>query len=217
MKIEKLTENKIRIFLKREDLKEKDVSLQTLMQTALESQSFFLDILGVAEEKFGFNTEGCKLLIEANDSDECDDFIFTITKFLDESTPDKASKKAVPKRINFKTPKEKCHIPERNIYTYKSIIYQFQDFNAFCDFCSSFRSSGLNPVGLAKSIALYKYEDTYCLILVDLKSSNKKLLYILSEFADGFDYTSVMESKIKEFGELIISHNAINKGVKHFA
>lgn len=51
MKFEKLSENKIRITLTVNDLKEKDINFHDFMSNPLESQDIFLDILKEAKEK----------------------------------------------------------------------------------------------------------------------------------------------------------------------
>ena len=65
MKIEKLNENKIRIILNLDDLKEKNIDFHTFMSSSLESQDLFLDMLNIAEEEVGFITKDYKLIIEA--------------------------------------------------------------------------------------------------------------------------------------------------------
>ena len=54
MKIEKLTENKIRIILKSEDFKDKNIDLHTIMTKTAESQGLFLEILNKAKKEVGF-------------------------------------------------------------------------------------------------------------------------------------------------------------------
>ena len=80
MKIEKLTENKIRIIIKQEELKDKSLDLHTIMTKAAESQGLFLEILDRAKKEIGFNADGHKLLIEAFSSSD-DVMVFTITKY----------------------------------------------------------------------------------------------------------------------------------------
>lgn len=65
MRIEKLTENKIRIVLDLEDLKEKNIDLHSFMSSSLESQDLFYDMLDKAEKEIGFKTKDYKLMIEA--------------------------------------------------------------------------------------------------------------------------------------------------------
>ena len=80
MKIEKLTENKIRIIIDLDDLDEKNMDLHSLMKKAIESPYLISNILVRAEKELGFKTDGCKLLIEAFSSLD-NIYIFTITKY----------------------------------------------------------------------------------------------------------------------------------------
>ena len=77
MRIEKLNENKIRVFLNLEDLKEKNIDLHTFMSNSLETQDLFLDMLNKAESEVGFQTHNYKLVIEALASSD-GNFILTI-------------------------------------------------------------------------------------------------------------------------------------------
>lgn len=65
MKIEKITENKIRITLNIDDLKEKNIDFHSFMSNSIEAQDIFIDMLKEAEEKVGFKTEDYKILLEA--------------------------------------------------------------------------------------------------------------------------------------------------------
>ena len=65
MQIEKITENKIRIILNIEDLKENNIDLHSFMSNSIESQDLFYEMLNKAKEEIGFETKDYKLLIEA--------------------------------------------------------------------------------------------------------------------------------------------------------
>ena len=65
MRIEKITENKIRIILNMQDLQEKNIDLHTFMSNSIESQDLFYDMLDKAEKEIGFETKNYKLMIEA--------------------------------------------------------------------------------------------------------------------------------------------------------
>ena len=79
MKIEKLNENKIRIILNLEDLKEKNIDFHSFMASPIETQSLFLDMLALAEEEVGFVTKNYRVSIEALAA-STGDFIFTLTR-----------------------------------------------------------------------------------------------------------------------------------------
>ena len=65
LRIEKITDNKIRIILNMQDLKEKNIDLHSFMAGSIESQDLFYDMLDEAEKKVGFKTKDYKLMIEA--------------------------------------------------------------------------------------------------------------------------------------------------------
>ena len=56
MKIEKLTENKIRVIVKPSDLDIKNLDIRSFMTKALKEQNFFTNMLKKAKEEVGFNT-----------------------------------------------------------------------------------------------------------------------------------------------------------------
>ena len=51
MKIEKLTENKIRVIVNHDDLTKNNIDSHSLMNKALNTQNLFLEILEKAEEE----------------------------------------------------------------------------------------------------------------------------------------------------------------------
>ena len=64
MKIEKLTDNKIRVILKQKDFKNKNINIHSLLLSTPELQSLFLEILNQAKKEVNFDTDGHKLLLE---------------------------------------------------------------------------------------------------------------------------------------------------------
>ena len=201
MKIEKLTENKIRVVVDSSDFKLDNLSLNRLTTTSLEQQTFFIKLLEKAKKEIGFETDGCKLLIETFSSS--DEFIvFTITKY---SSLEK--KKPVVKR---KLPR---------IYDNNS-IFKFDTFNEFCEFCDCIsKINNLNIKNLSNNINLYFYKNTYYLLLKNINSSYKqtKMIYsLLSEFSKPVAFSQIFENKLIEYGSLIIKKNAVEKGIKFF-
>ena len=209
MKIEKLTENKIRIILKKEDFKDKTLNVQELLLTTRESQSLFLEILNRAKKEVNFDTDGHKLLIEAHVQNE-DVYIFTITKYIES----KNTLKNKPKR--FLTVKKRSSILNNS-----GCIYQFNNFENFCDFCNFInKNSNINIKVLFKSCILYIYNNTYYLVIDGINTSHKSLDLFhssLLEFSDLLTFNKNFKFKLKEHGKVIIKNNAINTGIKYFA
>lgn len=208
MKIEKITENKIRIILKKEDFKDKSIDLQELILNTPESQNLFLEILDRAEKEVNFNTNGHKLLIETyfQGNDVC---IFTITKYIEPSsnTKNKAKKYLTVKR-------------KSQVFNSTSLIYQFNEFEDFCVFCDFInKNNTINLKGLFKTCILYNYNDAYYLVIDGINLSHKSLNLFFSsllEFSSLLKYNKNFKFKLKEHGKIFIRNNAINTGIKYF-
>ena len=149
MKIEKITDNKIRIILNLEDLQAKNIDLHSLMSNSIESQSLFIDMLDEAEKTVGFKTKDSKIMIEALASSE-GVFVFTITKVEDDA----------PKRKSVKIRRKTTNT---NI---KKAIYEFETFEEFCSFCKYVDNAMLDSLkNLSKNTSLYFYDNTYFLVV----------------------------------------------------
>lgn len=207
MRIEKLNENKIRIFLNLEDLHEKNIDLHEFMSNSLESQDLFLDMLNKAETEVGFKTHNYKLIIEALASSD-GNFVLTITRLKPESY---FASQNVPK------PKVK----RQSITPNKLVsIYRFNNFDEFCDFCNYIHTSSLNQyIDKLKNSSLILFKNNYYLILNNLKLSVTDLRnfsYTISEFASRAKNEELLERKLREYGKVIIPKNAITTCLKYF-
>lgn len=204
MKIEKLTENKIRVILNSEEFGFQNMNINNLMTKSIETQTIFSDILKKAKQEVNFDTDGCKLLIETFSSLD-DIFVLTITKYLPDS--DCKRKKLVAKRKSFHP-------------TNQHIVCCFENFDSFCEFCKAFKYlHNVSSGKLAQNTALYLWKNTYYLILRDVNKDykNMNLLYsTLSEFGKLLSFSNSFESKLLEHGEVIMKKNAIRTGIKFF-
>ena len=84
MKIEKITENKIRITLNTEDLREKNIDFHSFISNSIEAQDIFVDMLKEAEEQVGFKTDDYKILLEAMATSD-GKFILNVTRVIPDS------------------------------------------------------------------------------------------------------------------------------------
>lgn len=84
MKIEKLTNEKIKIILSKDDINKVDISINDFLDDKDVSQNILNYILEKAEKEINFNTENSDILVEIITKFE-GGFIFTITKFDSDS------------------------------------------------------------------------------------------------------------------------------------
>ena len=208
MKIEKITENKIRVIINSEDLDENNTDIHALMTKSLETQDLFLEMLDRAEEEVGFYTEGCKLLIEAFSS--IDGFlVFTITKSKkSDCKPNTTSKKLIAKRKSSTN------------YLNKQLIYSFGNFEQFCDLCRYLsKINNFEIKKISKNISLYLYNNTYYLIFdnVNIKYEFlKQFHFTILEFGKLLKHSESFKNKLLEHGKYIIKKDAIHIGIDFF-
>lgn len=208
MKIEKLTENKIRVIVNSEDLKNNNLDYQTIMEKPIESQKLFLEMLLKAEKEVGFYTEGYKLLVEAFSSSD-GLFVFTITKYVEKPTPSPSKLKVTPK-------KKVKHVNPKSTTS----IYKFSSFEEFCEFCTAMHHiSNFKSKYLAKNISLYVFNDTYYLVLSNINTDSTYIhafYSTISEFASLASHSEIFKMKLLEHGKAIMKRNAIETGIKYF-
>ena len=206
MKIEKLTDNKIRIIINLDELSEKNIDIHSLAQNTDKVHSLFQSILVEAEKQVGFKVQNCKLLVEAFSTSE-GYVVFTLTKYKNEITAENSSKKLKFKR------KTLCN-------SYKNAIYKFNSFEEFCNFCTYCNTSKLSDLkDFAKNISLYEYKSLYYLIFSNINADFKytNLFYTsISEFSNLVSNSFVLKSKLDEHGKIIFKCNAIKNGIKYF-
>lgn len=204
MRIEKLTENKIRFILNMDDLKAKNIDFHSFMSNSIESQDLFLDMLEQAEEEIGFKTDNYKLIIEAVATSD-GNFILTVTRIA-EDIPDKG--KIINQKANNTLPSKAL-----SIYSFKS----FDDFSKFCTYISTILSPTVNS--RLKNSSLYLLDSTYYFILKNIRMNIKDyncFCSAIAEFATHIKNADLIERKIKEYGKLIIENSAVSTSLKYF-
>ncbi|MCI9063007.1 MAG: adaptor protein MecA [Clostridia bacterium] len=207
MKIEKLTDNKIRIILNTDELLKQNIDVKTLVNNTDIAQNLFKDILKQAEKEVGFIVADSKLLIEAFVSSE-GFFIVTFTKFKSEIKKNdiKVSKLKVKRKEHFSSSKH--------------VVFLFNTFDEFCNFCTYIKNTFLDNLNkIAQRIVLYEYNSKFYLSLNNIYTENKNisLFYTsISEFAKIASSSIGFESKLIEHGKIIFKHNAIKNGIKYF-
>lgn len=207
MKLEKLNDDKIRITLNLEDLKENDIDFHTFMSNSIESQELFLNMLDRAEKELGFVTDDYRVMIEALAMTN-GNFVLTVTRF--EAEKEKSTYKK--KKVNIKR-------KTSNINTDKA-IYCFNSFDEYCGFCSFLNNNILKYMNnFADSVSLYEYNEKYYLVFSNIHVNInllKAFCSSITEFAHFVENADLFESKLLEYGKLVMEDNAIDICIKHF-
>ena len=213
MKIEKLTENKIRAIVNIEDLEKSHKDLHSIMTKALETQGLVLEILSKAEKEVGVKTDGCKLLIEAFSSSD-DVFIFTITKYQPSSNEKLINR---PQSINAKLIAKRKSINLKNT----TAFFSFDSFDNFCNFSNCISNiHEIDLKSLSKNFSLYLYNNTYYLVLTKVNINYpflNRFYSTVAEFGKVVNYSKQFENKLLEHGTVIMKRNAIDTSLKYFS
>lgn len=204
MRIEKLTENKIRITLNLEDLAEKNIDFHEFMSNPIDSQALFLDVLDQAEKEFGFVTKDCKIMLEALVT-STGTFILTVTRIDPHPTTLKRKLK-----VRKKAP---------SISVDKCAIFEFLTFDDFCDYGLSITSEMAYNIcnSNIKNSKLCLYNNKYYLIIDKLPTDKdfiKSFYSSILEFCSFISNSSTYKNKIIEHGKIVLNKNAIMTCIK---
>ena len=127
MKIKKINDDKLKIILSSNDLDEKNIDIDSFLANPIESQNLFFEILDLAEEKYDFDIDNNRAVIEAISLDN-NIFILTITKLKNDSCTYCDNNSTIYRfddindLLNFYS-----FIKEKNIKLIDPFIYQFAD------------------------------------------------------------------------------------------
>lgn len=129
MKIKKINDDKLKIILSSTDLDEKNIDIDSFLANPIESQNLFFEILDLAEEKYNFDIENNRAVVETISLDDNNIFILTITKLNNSITYNENSKlyifDDINDLLNFYSIAEKYNITLNNldIYLFENKYY----------------------------------------------------------------------------------------------
>ena len=210
MRFEKLSENKIRIFLTSNDLKEKDIDFHSFMSNSSVAHGLFLDILEEAKNKIGFNTCNYNVKIDALAMID-GDFVVNVSRVLPEQ-----EKNTLPPPIKKKLKVRKKNIEKNSDYC----IYKFDNFDDYYHFIEFLYLHNLSDaVQIAKNIVVYLYMNQYYLILNNINNNYKHTHAFsssITEFGTFVNSSQLFVSKLHEYGKLVIKNNALRNSLKYF-
>lgn len=202
MRIEKINENKIRIFVTFDDLEERDIDLSTFNYNSPETQELFWDLMEQAELELGFETHESQLCIEAV-TDVEQGFVITITRIDDDGDFESIHKfiKNRYKRNDLKIKRKTNNICST------VMIYNLETFDDLCQLCTR-----LSPLYLGDS-SVYLCNGSYYLVLKRLDGADhdlSRLEGILAEYGDRIMNVLFFEGYLNEYGTLMVAKDAVN-------
>jgi len=191
MRIERISDNKIKAYISQEELKSWNVSIKNFAEKTPEAQKLFWHVVREAQRCVDFPADHSQLLVEATGSENTG-FEMTISRL------------PIPKKtVEKKTKVEDIHKTE-------VFVYQFVDFENICMFASKV---GQRYKGQS---SLYKYENKYFLILYpENRNIFDGIEHIILEYGKKC-INDISVELIKERGIQLISNDAVEIVLRHF-
>lgn len=190
MKIEKLTDNKLRIIINIDEFEKEDknIDFNLFLKDKKRTSKLISSILKNAENNLNFYTDNSNLLIEMFSS-ENDFIIFILTKIV-------RNKECSKRQLSF------------------GVLYKFNDFDDFLEFCINLNNMSNNNI-IPKHILLYEYKNIYY-IYISSYSYEKYRFFCNSilEFATLVDSNDFINNKVIEYGNIIFKNNTLINYIK---
>lgn len=213
MKIERLSENQIRLTLTRSDLQARDIKLEDLMQHSSKTQGLFREIMENTLEEYEFIGDNASLMIEASPSGH-DSIIIVVTRItakedgnitIDDSL---FSSHKSQSNNNWRDETFEDDDFESDI-NLQLLVYSFEELDHIINFAIRVAN---NYNGKS---SIYKVENQYFLLLdkeayKGFSTEENLLPYIIQEYGEKYISNTHSNSYLLERGEVIIKSNAIN-------
>ncbi len=207
MRIEKISDNKIKVLIDDSEAKEWNITFKSISENTPEVQEMFWTAIRMAEENVDFSIDGAKLFVEAvqdSDSSECG-FGMMITRVCSDEELNCAID-----NCSYKGRIKRARLNGRQRIG-KKYIYSFSDFDNVCLAAGEIYSM---YTGIS---ALYKCRDRFYLYMIPQNSALfEDTERVVAEFGTKIKNGQYMHGYLNEYGELMISENAIDVMAKYF-
>lgn len=195
MKVEKISENKVKIILSFEELEMRNITLYDIEKNNSAAKKLFTSLIEESNLDEEFELEDSQLFIEAS-SDNTNTFILTITKTNDLPDLNNYNKKDTPQ-----------------LYKIDSRLYEFSSIDVILEFCQMAKNENL----FFGQNTLYKYENKYFILFSESAIKNKKFIktyVMLSEYCSRYFSYDLFYNTIIEKSKVVVSNRALQKLLK---
>lgn len=196
MRVERLGQDKIKIFLTFDDLSDRGIKKEDLWNDLPKVHDLFNEIMEEAYEELGFELEG-PVAVE----------IFAI--------PAQGMvvivSKGKSKLLNEEEIENEVYSLEVTLEESDSIIFAFKDFEELVS-----AAKRVNPF-LAYGGKLFYYKDHYILVMDQLDVLTKSvdnLIALLSEYGE---VSPITKAILEEYGKIVIEEDAVKVLIAHFS
>ncbi len=212
MKVEKISENQIKLILTSADLKENNLKLEELIKPSDKTQDLFRGLMEKAFSQCGFEVDNTPLMVEATPI-SVDGLMIIITKLPDKNSQ-KENMALMSQNKDLRRYKKKgvSALKNKPVSEDNIIIYSFVCLDNALD----------ASVRIAKTFAgfseLYKYNRKYFLILQsDKKENDETMEFVLNEYGNRYASNVLTKYYLMEHGNILIHNPAVKTIYDNFA
>lgn len=212
MKVEKISENQIKLILTSADLKENNLKLEELIKPSDKTQDLFRDLMEKAFSQCGFEVDNTPLMVEATPI-SVDGLMIIVTKLPDKNSQ-KDSLALIAQNKDLRRYKKKgiAMLKTEPLSDDNIVIYSFTCLDNAID--ASVRIAGMFT-GFSE---LYKHNKKYFLILQSDKKENNDLTeYVLNEYGNKYTSNVLTKYYLIEHGNVLIHNPAVKTIYDNFA
>lgn len=200
MRMERLSQDKIRIFLTFDDLSERGIQKEDMWREIPKVHELFSEMMDQAYSELGFDASG-PLAVEVF-AMPAQGMVVIVTRGKMERDSDASSEEELD---------EEVYEMEVTLEQSEAIIYRFRDIE--------------DAIGAAKMLKsqitdegrMYRYQNNWILCFDPSTGENTNdnaLIAILAEYGEA---TSVTPAVLEEYGQLVIPANAVQVLTEHFS
>ncbi|MBP3307505.1 MAG: adaptor protein MecA [Anaerotignum sp.] len=215
MKIERISENQLKLTLTKDDLKERDIKLEDLISPSEKTQKLFREIMEQALDEEDFVSENTPLMVEAVPMGT-EGIMIIVTKVNNKDKKGNTAADLLQQAQETRRWKKKPldtleHAEEKNS---DILIYSFPELDDVIRV--SLRLDG----GFKGESSVYKNDGKYFLVLqgdtYTAEESSDELELVLKEYGQKHVSTPLAKYYLLEHGETIITDKAVKALAKTF-
>ena len=208
MKIEKISDNKIKVLIDDKEAREWNISFKNISENTPEVQEMFWTAIRMAEKNVDFSIDGAKLFVEAVQRCGTDDrgFGMLITRVRNETDLSNAINNCA-----YKGKIKQAKITYNRKSSSKKYIYSFCNFDNVCS------AAGEIFDLYTGASSLYKYDGNFYLCLIPQNTALfADIEMTILEFGSKVKNGQYMQGRLNEYGENMITDNAVDIIAEYF-
>lgn len=201
MKIERLSQDRIRIFLTFDDLLERGIQKDDLWREPPKLHDLFREMMEQAYDELGFDASGRPLVVEVIAMPAQGMYVIVTRGNVNENGEGASDDDDLDDVYEMEVTMEESEV----------VMYAFRDFE---DVISA--AKGLKASGLSEGGRLYSYNGKWIMALepADIDASrHQAAIALLAEYGDA---TSVTYAMLEEYGKVIMPEAAVSELCNYF-